>query len=107
MRSERFNVERVGCWRSPLLLRSGRNIMRRPAPLLSFLAFAILTAAGCAELGQINTPGDYGNASAAGDGERRHVELLSRKIDIRTDVGRPRSVQDGNQTSAACRQRDY
>ncbi len=81
--------------------------MRRPAPLLSFLAFAILTAAGCAELGQINIPGDYGNASADVVGEVRNVDSRSRQIEIRTDAGRTWNVQYDNQTRVVYRQRDY
>ena len=81
--------------------------MRRPAPLLSFLAFAILTAAGCAELGQINIPGDYGNASADVVGEVRNVDTRTRQIEIRTDAGRTWNVQYDNQTRVVYRQRDY
>ena len=81
--------------------------MRRPAPLLSFLAFAILTAAGCAELGQINIPGDYGNASEDIVGEVRNVDSRSRQIEIRTDAGRTWNVQYDNQTRVVYRQRDY
>jgi len=74
---------------------------------LSFLAFAILTAAGCAELGQINIPGDYGNASADVVGEVRNVDSRSRQIEIRTDAGRTWNVQYDNQTRVVYRQRDY
>ena len=81
--------------------------MKPSALLLSFLVFAILTAAGCAELGQINIPGDYGNASADVVGEVRNVDSRSRQIEIRTDAGRTWNVQYDNQTRVVYRQRDY
>ena len=81
--------------------------MKPSALLLSFLVFAILTAAGCAELGQINIPGDYGNASADVVGEVRNVDTRTRQIEIRTDAGRTWNVQYDNQTRVVYRQRDY
>ena len=81
--------------------------MKPSALLLSFLVFAILTAAGCAELGQINIPGDYGNASADVVGEVRNVDTRTRQIEIRTDAGRTWNVQYDNQTRVVYRQRVY
>src|ERR1700745_1014905 len=81
--------------------------MRRRAGLFSYLAFALLTTPGCAELGQLNIPGDYGTANADVVGEVQNVDTRSRQIEIRTDAGRTLNVQYDNQTKVEYRQRDY
>jgi hypothetical protein len=81
--------------------------MRRRACLFSCLAFALLTTPGCAELGQLNIPGDYGTANADVVGEVQNVDTRSRQIEIRTDAGRTLNVQYDNQTKVEYRQRDY
>ena len=81
--------------------------MRRVARLLSFLAFALLNSTGCAELAQINIPGDYGNATGDIVGEVRNVDSRSRQIEIRTDTGRTQNIQYDSQTRVVYRQREY
>jgi Domain of unknown function (DUF5666) len=81
--------------------------MRRVARLLSFLAFALLNSTGCAELAQINIPGDYGNATGDIVGEVRSVDSRSRQIEIRTDAGRTQNIQYDSQTRVVYRQREY
>jgi len=81
--------------------------MRRMGRLLSFLAFVFLAFAGCAELGQITNPGDYGAASADVVGEVRNVDTRTRQIEIRTDAGRTQNIQYDSQTRVVYRQREY
>jgi Domain of unknown function (DUF5666) len=82
--------------------------MRLLACLFSCLSFALLTSPGCAELGQIAIPGDYGGAPNADVvGEVRNVDTRTRQIEIRTDTGRTWNIQYDNQTKVVYRQRDY
>ena len=82
--------------------------MRLLACLFSCLSFALLTSPGCAELGQIAIPGDYGGAPNADVvGEVHNVDTRTRQIEIRTDTGRTWNIQYDNQTKVVYRQRDY
>jgi hypothetical protein len=73
--------------------------MKPLAGLFSYLAFALLTTPGCAELGQLNIPGDYGTANVDVVGEVQNVDTRSRQIEIRTDAGRTLNVQYDNPVS--------
>jgi len=75
--------------------------------LFSYLVFALLTAPACAELAQLDIPGNSGAPTADVVGEIRNVDTRSRQIDIRTDTGRTRDVQYDSQTRVVYRQRDY
>jgi hypothetical protein len=63
---------------------------------------------GCAELGQIGFPGDYGNWGGSDlVGEVRDVDTRARQIELTTDAGRRFLVRYDNNTRVSYRQRDY
>ena len=81
--------------------------MKSLLSILSYLVFALLTTPGCAELAQLDIPGDTGAATANVLGEIRNVDSRSRQIEIHSDAGRTWDVQYDNQTRVVYHQRDY
>jgi hypothetical protein len=82
--------------------------MKLTMGVLAFWAWSLLVLTGCAELGQIGFPGDYGNWGG-GDlvGEVRDVDTRARQIELSTDAGRRFLVKYDNNTRVSYRQRDY
>ena len=81
--------------------------MKPRAGLFCCLALALVTIPACAELGQLNIPGEYGPASPDMLGEVGNIDTRSRQIEIRTDTGRTWNIQYDNQTSVVYRERGY
>ena len=76
--------------------------------VLAFLSWSLLFCPGCAELGQIGFPGDYGNWGGSDlVGEVRDVDTRARQIELSTDAGRKFLVRYDNNTRVSYRQRDY
>jgi hypothetical protein len=82
--------------------------MKQAPRLFGFLSLAFLVLAGCAELGQIGFPGDYGNWGGSElVGEVRSIDSRARQIELNTDAGRRFLVRYDNNTRVTYRQRDY
>ena len=82
--------------------------MKLTVPILAFLSWSLLVLTGCAELGQIGFPGDYGNWGGSDlVGEVRDVDTRARQIELSTDAGRRFLVKYDNNTRVSYRQRDY
>ena len=78
------------------------------ARLFGFLTFAILTLAGCHELGHVDGPGDYGTIGGNDVvGEVRYVDARARTIEVRLETGRTVSTRYDDRTRVTYRQRDY
>src|SRR5262249_43795267 len=73
--------------------------MKLPMRVLAFWAWSLLVLTGCAELGQIGFPGDYGNWGGSDlVGEVRDVDTRARQIELSTDAGRRFLVKYDNNT---------
>lgn len=82
--------------------------MKQMPRIFAFLAFAVLTLAGCHELGQVGGPGDYGSLGRNDlIGEVRWVNTSNRQIELRSDSGRNLRVRYDRTTQVVYRQRDY
>ena len=82
--------------------------MEQAPRLFRLLCLAFFVLAGCAELGQIGFPGDYGNWGGSElVGEVRDVDTRARQIELSTDAGRKFLVRYDNETRVTYRQRDY
>jgi hypothetical protein len=82
--------------------------MKLTTRVLAFWAWSLLVLTGCAELGQIGFPGDYGNWGGSDlVGEVRDVDTRARQIELSTDAGRKFLVKYDNNTRVSYRQRDY
>ena len=82
--------------------------MKLTMRVLAFLSWSLLVLTGCAELGQIGFPGDYGNWGGSDlVGEVRDVDTRAREIELSTDAGRRLLVKYDNNTRVSYRQRDY
>jgi hypothetical protein len=72
------------------------------------LGLLVWSLTGCAELGQIGLPGDYGSWGGGNIvGEVRDVDTRARQIELSTDAGRRFLVKYDNNTRVSYRQRDY
>lgn len=82
--------------------------MKVTVRVLAFLSWGLLVLTGCAELGQIGFPGDYGTWGGSDlVGEVRDVDTRARQIELSTDTGRRFLVSYDNNTRVSYRQRDY
>ncbi|HXV81599.1 MAG TPA: hypothetical protein VEG60_17100 [Candidatus Binatia bacterium] len=82
--------------------------MQQAPRLFGLLSLVFLVLAGCAELGQMGFPGDYGNWGGSDVvGEVRYVDSRNRQIELSTDAGRQFLVRYDNNTRVTYRQRDY
>ena len=82
--------------------------MKQALRLSAFLSLAFLFFSGCAELGQIGLPSDYGSWGGSNVvGEVREVDARSRQIELSTDAGKRLLVKYDNNTRVSYRQRDY
>ena len=82
--------------------------MKLPIRVWAFLSWSLLVLTGCAELGQLGFPGDYGNWGGSDlVGEVRDVDTRARQIELSTDAGRKFLVRYDNNTRVSYRQRDY
>ena len=82
--------------------------MQQAPRLFGLLSLVFLVLAGCAELGQIGFPGDYGNWGGSDVvGEVRYIDSRNRQIELSTDAGRKFLVRYDNNTRVTYRQRDY
>lgn len=76
--------------------------------LFGLLSLVFLALAGCAELGQMGFPGDYGNWGGSDVvGEVRYIDSRNRQIELSTDAGRKFVVGYDTNTRVTYRQRDY
>jgi len=76
--------------------------------LFGFLPLALLTFAGCHELGHIDGLGDYGGlGNNEVVGEVDNVDTRAREIEIRTDSGRTSVVRYDDKTQVVYQQRNY
>jgi hypothetical protein len=63
--------------------------MNQAPRLFGLLSLVFLVLAGCAELGQMGFPGDYGNWGGNDVfGEVRYIDSRNRQIELSTDAGR-------------------
>jgi exosome complex RNA-binding protein Csl4 len=81
--------------------------MKPITTLFGILSLAVLTLAGCHELGHVDGIGDYGGSSNDIVGEVEYVDTQAREIEIRTDSGRTSAVRYDNNTQVVYRQRNY
>ena len=82
--------------------------MKQMPRIFAFLAFAVLTLAGCHELDQVGGPGNYGSLGATDlIGEVRRVNTGDRQIELRSDSGQNLQVRYDRNTQVVYRQRDY
>jgi hypothetical protein len=81
--------------------------MKITARVLGFLAIALLTFAGCHEIGHVDGPGEYGGVGNNIVGEIRYIDARAREIEVRTESGRAASVRYDNRTRVTYRQRDF
>jgi hypothetical protein len=82
--------------------------MKGAATVFAFLALAVLTLAGCHELGHIDGIGGYGTPGGNDlIGEVSYIDTRARQIELRTDAGRTLSVGYDNNTRVTYRQQDY
>jgi Domain of unknown function (DUF5666) len=82
--------------------------MKQMPRIFGFLAFAVLTLAGCQDLGQVGGPGGYGSLGGSElIGEVRRVNTRDRQIELRSDSGRNLQVRYDRNTQVVYRQRDF
>jgi hypothetical protein len=82
--------------------------MKLSMGILGLWFWSLLFFSGCAELGQIGLPGDYGSWGGSDlVGEVREVDTRARQIELSTDAGRRFLVKYDNNTRVSYRQRDY
>jgi exosome complex RNA-binding protein Csl4 len=81
--------------------------MKPITTLFGILSLAVLTLAGCHELGHVDGIGDYGGSSNDIVGEVQYVDTRAREIEIRTDSGRTSAVRYDNNTQVVYQQRNY
>jgi hypothetical protein len=82
--------------------------MKLSTGILGLLIWSLVFWSGCAELGQIALPGDYGSLGGSNIvGEVREVDTRGRQIELSTDAGRRFLVKYDNNTRVSYRQRDY
>lgn len=81
--------------------------MKLSKGILGLLIWGLVFLSGCAELGQIALPGDYGSLGGSNIvGEVREVDTRTRQIELGTDAGRRFLVKYDNNTRVSYRQRD-
>jgi exosome complex RNA-binding protein Csl4 len=81
--------------------------MKTITTFLAILSLAVLTLAGCHELGHVDGIGDYGGSNNDIVGEVQYVDTRAREIEIRTDSGQTSAVRYDNNTQVMYRQRNY